>query len=175
MAALQQLSYERPALAVLEVEIDGSSGLELLVELRERHGENLPVILISSERTTPSDRVAGLLVGANDYIVVPFDPDEFVARVRRLLPRAAADRGGSGGQRAEASLTPREREVLALLANGKTPKQIAAALVISPKTVATHIQHVLAKLGVHSRVEAVALAFQLGLVDADVAAHALVA
>ena len=71
-------------------------------------------------------------------------------------------------------LSPREHEILALLAGGKTQKQIAAALVISPRTVATHIQHLLAKLGVHSRAQAVALAFQSGLVEPDVEAHALV-
>jgi DNA-binding NarL/FixJ family response regulator len=52
-------------------------------------------------------------------------------------------------------------------------KQIAATLVISPKTVATHIQHLLAELGVNSRAQAVAIAFQTGLVEPDVRAHAL--
>jgi DNA-binding CsgD family transcriptional regulator len=68
---------------------------------------------------------------------------------------------------------PAEREILALLADGKTQTQIASALFVSPKTVSTHIQHVLAKLGVHSRAQAVAAAFKLGLVESDVSAHAL--
>ena len=61
------------------------------------------------------------------------------------------------GRRLDA-LTSREREILTLLADGVSPDDIAEQLVISPKTVATHIQHVLAKLGVGSRVQAVALA-----------------
>ena len=51
--------------------------------------------------------------------------------------------------------------------------QIAATLVISPKTVATHIQHLLSKLGVHSRAQAVSTAFRLGLVESDTSAHGL--
>ena len=65
------------------------------------------------------------------------------------------------------------REILALLANGRTQREIATALVISPKTVATHIQHLLSKLGVHSRAQAVGVAYRLGLVELDVLAHAL--
>ena len=65
------------------------------------------------------------------------------------------------------NLSPREREILALLAEGRSQKQIAAALLISSKTVATHIQHLLSKLDVHSRAEAVAAAYQGGLGEAD--------
>jgi DNA-binding NarL/FixJ family response regulator len=67
----------------------------------------------------------------------------------------------------------REAEVLHLLAQGSTQREIAAELHISARMVATHIQRVLAKLGVHSRAEAVARAYRLGLVGADVAAHIL--
>ena len=64
----------------------------------------------------------------------------------------------------DAELTGREREVLELLANGMRPKQIARELVISPKTVASHLQSVLGKLGVHSRAEAIAIAYREGFV-----------
>jgi DNA-binding NarL/FixJ family response regulator len=63
-------------------------------------------------------------------------------------------------------LSRREREILLLLAEGKSELEIAAALVLSPKTVATHIQNVLRKLGVHSRTQAVAAAYRDGLVAA---------
>jgi DNA-binding NarL/FixJ family response regulator len=69
-------------------------------------------------------------------------------------------------------LTERERQVLQLLAKGLTQTAIAAELYISPKTVGTHIQRILTKLGVHSRAEAVASAFRLRLVD-TAATHAL--
>jgi DNA-binding NarL/FixJ family response regulator len=62
-------------------------------------------------------------------------------------------------------LTPREREVLALLAQGGDNDSIARDLVISPQTARTHIQNVLVKLGVHSRLEAAAVAIRNGLLD----------
>jgi DNA-binding NarL/FixJ family response regulator len=63
-------------------------------------------------------------------------------------------------------LSRREQEILLLLAEGKTEAEIAAALVLSPKTVATHIQNTLRKLGVHSRTQAVVAAYRDGLVTA---------
>jgi DNA-binding CsgD family transcriptional regulator len=65
-----------------------------------------------------------------------------------------------------AGLTPRELEVLRLIARGRTPGEIAEQLVISPKTVSSHLQRILAKMGVHSRLQAVARAYELGLVAA---------
>jgi len=162
------LDGERPALVVIEVELPELSGLAVLAQLLETFGEDLPVILTSAVRGTPLDRAAGLLLGADDYIVKPVDPTELVARVRRSLRRSGTGTGSAatnGNRRAvDASLSPREREILKLLAEGQTQKEIAAALVISLKTVGTHIQHVLAKLGVHSRAQAVARAYNDGLV-----------
>jgi DNA-binding NarL/FixJ family response regulator len=164
------LDGDRPALVVIEVELPDLNGLAILAQLLETFGDDLPVILTSSTRGTPLDRAAGLLLGADDYLVKPIDPAELVARVRRSLRRSGAvttNGNGNGRKPAEvASLSPREQEILGLLAGGQTQKQIAAALVISPKTVGTHIQHVLAKLGVHSRAQAVARAYNDGLVRA---------
>ncbi len=174
---LERLDDERPALAIVEVELPGpTSGFELLRELHDRFGEELPVILVSGERTTPLDCVAGLQLGADDYVIKPFDSGELLARVRRSLSRRQRRGTGNGNgapPNGEPSLSPREREILTLLAEGKTQKQIAAALVISSKTVATHIQHLLAKLGVNSRAQAVAAAYRHGLVGSAVIAHAL--
>jgi DNA-binding NarL/FixJ family response regulator len=172
-----------PALAIVEVELPGlSSGLELLRELHERFDDDLPVILVSAERTTTLDRVAGLMLGADDYLAKPVDPDELLARVRRSLRRSGARAGngngngnGAGSGKPERTprlnLSPREREILTLLADGQTQAQIASELFLSPKTVSTHIQHLLSKLGVHSRAQAVAAAFKLGLVAPEVEGH----
>jgi DNA-binding NarL/FixJ family response regulator len=165
------LDGDRPALVVVEVELPELNGLAVLAQLLETFGNDLPVILTSATRDTPLDRAAGLLLGADDYLVKPIDPAEFVARVRRSLRRLPL--AGNGSHQLEATLSPREREILVLLADGQTQKQIAASLVISPKTVGTHIQHLLAKLGVHSRAQAVAAAYSRGLVESDVVAHEL--
>jgi DNA-binding NarL/FixJ family response regulator len=81
---------------------------------------------------------------------------------RLLQQRRARDEAA----RRLSRLTPREREVLTLLAQGGDNDSIARVLVISPQTARTHIQNVLVKLGVHSRLEAAAVAIQNGLVDA---------
>jgi DNA-binding NarL/FixJ family response regulator len=156
----------------LEVDLPGAlSGLEVLRELHERFGDDLPVILVSAERTSALDRTAGLMLGADDYLTKPLDTGELLARVRRSLRRLSPANGnGNGKPKEDLSLSPREREILGLLASGKTQREIAA-LVLSPKTVATHIQHLLSKLGVHSRAQAVGVAYRLGLVEPDVRAH----
>lgn len=161
-AAVEAAAEERPSVVVLDVNLPRLNGYEVCQRLRERFESELGIIFLSGERTESFDRTAGLLLGADDYLAKPFDPSELVARVRRFSRRHADGNGNGNGAPAAPSrldaLTSREREVLALLADGIAPDDIADRLVISPKTVATHIQHVLAKLGVGSRVQAVALA-----------------
>ena len=159
-----------PDVVLLDVKLPGASGYEVYRELHDRD-PGLPIIFVSGERTDPYDRTVGLLLGADDYIVKPFDPDELIARVRRSIRRRTERKPERDDALAE--LTPREREVLALLASGRSSKEIARRLVISPRTVSTHVQHILAKLDVSNRARAIALAHRAGLVDqAEVEAHA---
>ena len=164
--ASASLPADPPAVAILEVE-DG--GCALLRELRDRFGPDLPVVLVSADRTAPTDVVAGLLVGADDYASESMDADEFIARVRRLIERTRRIGMGSGSANATMDLrrlgllTERERQILGLIAEGLSQKQVASALGISVKTVGAHVQNLLTKLGVHSRVEAVALAVRAGV------------
>ena len=152
---------ERPALAILDVSLSGLSGYEVCRALRDDLGERLAIMFVSGARTESFDRVAGLLVGADDYLSKPFAPDELLARVRALLRRSAAPAAAE-------SLTRREREVLGLLAAGLERSEIARQLVISPKTVGTHVEHILGKLGVHTQAQAVARAYREGLVETPV-------
>jgi DNA-binding NarL/FixJ family response regulator len=168
--ALELADEGRPAAAVVDVNLgNGQSGYEVFRELRDRFGD-LPVVMVSGERTESFDRVAGLLLGAGDYITKPFDPDELIARVRRLVERPTSSPEVTSRS---STLTRRERDVLRLLAQGLDQREIALALFLSQKTVSTHIQHILAKLGVHSRAQAVAAAHREGFADADVLAHLL--
>jgi DNA-binding NarL/FixJ family response regulator len=152
--ALFALDDAPPALVLLDVKLPGLSGYEVCRELRARFGEELPIIFVSGTRIDRLDQIAGLLIGADDYIVKPFDPEDLLARARRALARS----NPNGGTNGHWPLTRREREILTLLAEGLSQAEIAGKLVISPKTVGTHIQRILTKLGVHSRAQAVALA-----------------
>ena len=148
------------AVAVLDVRLEDPSGYEICRQLREARGQALPIVFVSGERTESSDRVAGLLLGADDYLAKPVDPDELLARVRRHLLRLETWNGVG------VRLTSREHQVLKLLADGLGPTEIGVELGISAKTVATHVEHIYAKLGVHTRAQAVASAFRLALVEA---------
>jgi two-component system nitrate/nitrite response regulator NarL len=162
-AALDAVRDNGVALVVLEVGLPDMTGYEVCREIRSERGDGLPIFFLSGLRTEPLDRVAGLLLGADDFIVKPFDSDELVARVRRFVNRKPSVRGGGAkGDARTPQLTRRELEVLNLLVEGRRQKEIATQLVISQKTVATHIQNLLGKFGVHSRAELIARAYQLG-------------
>jgi DNA-binding NarL/FixJ family response regulator len=155
--ALEAAERMRPSLAILDVNMPEMSGYALCRELRERFGNELLIVFLSGVRTEAFDRVAGLLIGADDYLSKPFAPDELVARAEALIRRAPVP--AVDGSRLK-GLTPRELEVLRLLAEGRRQPEIAEQLVISPGTVGKHIEHILEKLGAHSRAEAVAVAYR---------------
>ena len=148
-----------PRLVVLDVRMPDVSGYEVCRRLRDEFGDTMSIVFLSGERTEGFDLAAGLLVGADDYLVKPFSPDELLARVRVRLPPAPEEAP------LPSDLTRRELEVLELLSEGLSQKEIAAGLVISSKTVSAHIQHILGKLGVHSRAQAVAHAYRRGLLN----------
>jgi DNA-binding NarL/FixJ family response regulator len=160
-ALLAATMGQRPDVVLLDVKLGNGSGYQVCRDLRELFRDEVSIIFMSGERTDSSDKVAGLLLGADDYITKPFEPDELLARVSRAVARSSGEPSAGGGAR----LTPREREVLSLLANGEGTKAISARLHISPKTVSTHVQRMLIKLDLHSRAEAVAFAYREGLVE----------
>jgi DNA-binding NarL/FixJ family response regulator len=158
--ALELAARRRVDLALLDVELPRLSGFEVCRQLRARHGQRLPVMFLSGTRTDALDRAAGLMLGADDYVLKPFAPEELLARVHALLRRSRLDGNGS-----PLPLTRRELEVLDLLAEGRTQAEIAQELVLSPKTVGTHLERILRKLGVHSRAQAVAAAYRARLLE----------
>jgi DNA-binding NarL/FixJ family response regulator len=158
--AVEIARRERPRVVVLEVSLPEICGYEVCRQLKEEFGERLSIVFVSATRNEPHDRVGGLLLGADDYLAKPFDGDELAARVRRLAERATPL-----DSEVASDLTPREREILGLLAQGLDQSEIAGRLFITAKTVGTHIEHVLGKLGVRSRAQAVARAYQRNLVD----------
>jgi DNA-binding NarL/FixJ family response regulator len=161
--ALASIQADRPALALLDVSLPGINGFEICREIRDQFGDTVPIIFVSGVKSDPLDRSAGLLIGGDDYLVKPIDPNELLARVRRLLARSQHKRNAF--ESSDLGLTKRELQVLQRMADGLKHIEIAADLVVSPKTVASHVQHILRKLGVHSRTEAVAFAYNSGLLE----------
>ena len=162
--AFVEIAESRPEVVLTDVQLPGVSGYELCRQLKDEHGDRLAVVIVTGDRTEPFDRAAGILLGADDYMVKPVDAGELVARVWRLAgrsdgPHQSQSRRPSGKLDV---LSARERQVLDLLAGGSNQAEIAEALFISSKTVATHIQSVLTKLDVRSRTEAVVLALGSG-------------
>lgn len=156
--ALAAVRRELPALIVLDVTLEGMTGYELCRELRERYGEGLAIMFVSASRVETWDEVAGLLLGADEYLAKPISADRFLARARRLIARTTK-------RPASVELTPREHEVLSLLVDGRRTSEIAAELCITLKTVSTHLEHIMGKLGAHSQAQAVAFAVRDQLVD----------
>jgi len=108
--ALELIEAEDPDLIVLDVMLPGSDGLSILTAVRERR--DTPVILLSA-RGDESDRVLGLELGADDYVVKPFSPRELATRARTVLKRATSE-SRHGGQSLEfdgLSIDPALREV----------------------------------------------------------------
>jgi len=158
--AIEVARRERPSLVVLDVVMPDLSGYEVCRQLRELYGPSLPIVFVSGERGESADRVAGILLGADDYLSKPFAADELLARIYSLVRRLFA-----GPRENRAALTRRELEVFQLLADGKRLAEIASDLVISQKTVETHDGHIYEKLGAHNRTQALASGYRQGLLE----------
>ncbi len=94
--ALEQVESQLPALVILDLMLPGIDGWEITRRLRSREGSSVPIIMLTA-RGQEIDRIAGLELGADDYVVKPFSPQELVSRVRAVLRRVQP-------------LTPREKE-----------------------------------------------------------------
>jgi DNA-binding NarL/FixJ family response regulator len=160
--ALELASVDPPQLAVLDICLPGISGYQVCRTLRERFGDGLPIVFVSGARTESYDRVAGLLIGGDDYFSKPLQLDEFAIRIERLLLRSAPL-----SPAVHAMLTARELDVLRLLAEGLNATDVSERLFITRKTVGTHIDHILNKLGVHSRAQAIAFAYRRDLLASN--------
>jgi DNA-binding NarL/FixJ family response regulator len=161
--ALKVAREERPLVVLLDIQLPVVNGYEVCRALRNEFGRTMSVMFLSATRTDPVDISSGLLVGADDYLVKPLDASELLARVGALVRRVTAPDATFTSN--PTSLTSREHEVLSLLATGYDEAGIAQRLSISRRTVGAHIEHILGKLRVHSRAEAVAAAYRRQLID----------
>lgn len=149
---LESYDPAQPGCLVLDVRMPGMSGLELQQQLNLR-GAVLPVIFITGHGDIPM-AVEAMQHGADDFLQKPFRDQDLIDRIQRALAkdakaRAALDQHESIRARLE-SLTPREREVLALMAQGKPNKVMAHELGVSQRTVEIHRARVMEKSGAAS-------------------------
>ena len=91
--AVEVAATLEPAAVILDVILPGRTGYDICRELRQRYGEELPIVFVSGERREAADRVVGLLIGADDYLVKPVDAEELIARLRRLIAKSRGFHG----------------------------------------------------------------------------------
>jgi DNA-binding NarL/FixJ family response regulator len=170
----------RPAVVVLDVALADASGLDLIEEIRQVSPGSRVVMLTATAE--PADVVTALTRGARAWLPKTIASDRLVRVVRgvhrgeawlapELLGRVLSDLTAPGAAPPNplAALTAREGEVLQCMVDGLSRPEIAVRLGMSANTVRTHTQNLIAKLGVHSTLESVALALRHGLRASDAA------
>ncbi|WP_370350646.1 response regulator [Catenulispora sp. EB89] len=167
----------KPDVILLDLVMPGVDGVGAMELLREA-GSTARVLVVTSF----TDRrmiIPAIRAGARGYVYKDVDPSALAAAVRSvhaghvlLEPEVAAALLNSGGGSGEAGaqappLTAREREVLVLIAQGRSNREIARALVLAEKTVKTHVSNILMKLGVADRTQAALWAVRHGIAPED--------
>jgi two-component system, NarL family, nitrate/nitrite response regulator NarL len=161
----------QPDVVLLDLNMPGISGIEALQAIL-RAAPGLPVVMLTVSEDA-LDLMAALKAGAQGYLLKNIDSDFLVDSVRRaaagesvMSPEMQAKllrelRGG--GAPALPALSPREREILAFIAGGASNKEIARTLEVAESTVKIHVQHILRKLELTSRVQAAVWAIEHGI------------
>ncbi len=175
-AGIVRVMQTRPDVVLLDLRMPQMTGLEVLKRLRET-GQTMPIAMLTTS-TDERDLIAALQAGAQGYLLKDMEPDELIAALRNILAGdtvvakeltgilARVVQGGGEERRAPlafSDLTPREREILCHLADGRSNKVIARVLGITDGTVKLHVKAILRKLAVHSRVEAAVIAVEKNL------------
>ncbi|ATY84178.1 DNA-binding response regulator [Kyrpidia spormannii] len=168
--ALERIPGLHPDLVLMDIRMPGTDGIALTRMLKDRLPEIKIVILTVSH--DPADLLRAVRVGAQGYLVKSLDPSDWISYLRavadgaspisgevaaRLVTTLASPAQGSAAEVAK-RLTPREREILGLIARGRSNREIAEALTISENTVKNHLKNIMAKLDVKNRAQLAALA-----------------
>ncbi len=172
----------QPDIILLDMRMPEITGLGVLSQLKDK-GVSMPIAVLTTS-TNERDLVESLRSGARGYLLKDMDPDSLVVALRdivagktvvapTLAPVLAKVVQGNFPELDEGNspfehLTPRETEILCLLAEGQSNKVIARNLGISDGTVKLHVKAILRKLNIHSRVEAAVLAVEHGLKNSKV-------
>ncbi len=173
--ALALLHRQTPDLLVMDLRMPAMDGLTLLGRLRSE-GVDTPVVILTMS-DSPDDLAEALRAGVRGYLLKDMDPEDVIRSIARcgqgelvIAPAMAGKLSGllrlgqaESPKGKTVKLTEREREILQFLVGGKSNKTIARALNISHDTVKLHVRHILAKLGLSSRVEAAVFAVEHGV------------
>ncbi len=173
--ALEVCRRLQPDLALIDVRMPDMDGLTTC-RLIKQQVPGISVILVTMHEN-PSYLLEALRAGASAYVLKDVTQRELLATIRRVLRgeavldpdivvRVLGHMAGGTPRQAHlstAQLSPREREVLQLLAQGQTNREIAYKLTVSVSTIKIHVEHILAKLGVSDRTQAAVRAIELGL------------
>ncbi|MGV9413560.1 response regulator [Nocardia sp. NPDC003693] len=175
VAALEVAARTAPDVVVMDIRMPRLDGIETTRRLLAT--ERPPRVLVLTTYDLDDYAVAAVRAGASGFLLKDAPPEEFLAAVRtvyageavlapsttrRLLDRLAPPLDPVA-QRLVATLTQRETDVLRVMARGLSNTEIAAALDVGAGTVKTHVRHILAKLEVRDRVQAVIIAHEAGL------------
>ncbi len=178
-AALEAMrNSEKVDLALVDVRMPDLDGLELLRSLKAEWTD-MPVIMLSTYENAPYVKRA-LADGASGYLLKDATPEDLSQAINVamsgsgnvLSPRViqnlfedqdSSSGSSSNGRRNEYSLTQREHDILALLAEGRSNREIAGRLFLSEKTVKAHLAAIFRKLGVTNRTQAAMMAVQMGV------------
>jgi DNA-binding NarL/FixJ family response regulator len=177
---LEAAVRESPDVVLLDIGLPGRSGLELGREILEQRPDTKIVVVTSFDDQRALQEAVRL--GFHGFLTKDTKLPQLVRAItdvaegQLVVPHRLAIRRRSGESEESdllaSQLTRREREVLGLLASGSNSSEIARALLVSPNTVRTHVQSILAKLQVHSRLEAVAFATRHHLLSTPTGAPA---
>lgn len=166
----------QPDIILLDLRMPNMNGLETLPVLRKEL-PTIPVVMLTTSNDE-SDLIKALRTGAQGYLLKDMEPEELVGALRdiekgknvvaadltdALARMVQGETSTSNDDGPFSELTPRETEILCLLAEGQSNKLIARNLGISDGTVKLHVKAILRKLSIHSRVEAAVMAVEHGL------------
>ena len=164
--AIEQFRLHQPDVTLMDVQMDGMNGIEAIIAIRAEWRTAKIIVLTTYAGDVLAQRA--LKAGAHAYVLKGSIRKEILDTIRdvsrglkRIEPDVAAD---LAIHQSDASLTPREIEVLSLVAAGNSNKLIAAQLKINEETAKTHIKSILAKLDANDRTHAVMLGLQRGVI-----------
>ncbi len=176
--AMESAMKLKPNVILMDIGLPDLSGIDATREIKKRVNDVSVVALTIHEDEEYFFKM--LEAGASGYVPKRAAPEELITAIRaaaagqvylypslaKLLVRDFLDGGRAPDEQTSSGLTDREQEVLTYLAEGANNSEIAASLVISPKTVARHRENIMRKLNLHSRAELVRYAIRKGIIKA---------